>query len=63
MFIALSLRNHTHLVGTVNIGTKRVFSLGVPLAIVPDSAALSMGLPNPTPLIFVPAGQMRVVAQ
>jgi hypothetical protein len=49
-------------VGTVFKGTTRVFSLGLPFALLPDSALSSMGLPNPTPLIFAPAGQIRVTA-
>lgn len=48
--------------GRVLNGTKRVVSMGMPLVLVPDSAAGSMGLPNPTPLIFAPAGQSRVFA-
>jgi hypothetical protein len=47
-------------VGTLVTGTTRIFSLGIPLALLPDSMPTSMGLPNPTPLIFIPAGQVRV---
>jgi hypothetical protein len=36
--------------------------MGNPIAILPASAATSKGLPNPTPLIFLPAGQARVTA-
>lgn len=48
--------------GKVFMGTTRVRSLGVQIALLPDSAATSKGLPNPTPLIFAPAGQVRVRA-
>jgi hypothetical protein len=45
-------------------GSKRVLSMGVPLAILPESIATSKGLPNPTPLIVMPAppSQQRVIA-
>jgi hypothetical protein len=46
--------------GTLTVGTTRVLSMGVPIGLVPTSAAGSMGLPNPTPLIIAPAGQIRV---
>jgi hypothetical protein len=48
--------------GTLFTGTVRVKTMGIPIAILPDSAATSKGLPNPTPLIFLPAGQARVTA-
>ena len=49
-------------VGKVFTGTVRVTSMGLPLVLLPASAATSKGLPNPTPLIFSPAGQIRVIA-
>ncbi len=49
-------------IGKVVNGTVRVTSMGLPLVLLPDSAATSKGLPNPTPLIFAPAGQLRVMA-
>jgi hypothetical protein len=48
--------------GTLFTGTVRVSTMGIPIAILPASAATSKGLPNPTPLIFLPAGQARVTA-
>jgi hypothetical protein len=48
--------------GTFFSGTLRVTSMGSPLAVVPLSVASSKGLPNPTPLIVLPAGQARVSA-
>jgi|SRR5450432_3211263 len=48
--------------GTIVKGTLRVTTMGLPIALLPDSAAGSQGLPNPTPLIFSPAGQVRVIA-
>jgi len=49
--------------GTLFTGTLRVRSLGLFLGLFPDSMATSKGLPNPTPLIIAPAGQVRVRAQ
>jgi hypothetical protein len=49
-------------VGKVLNGTLKVTSMGLPLVLIPDSAATSKGLPNPTPLIFAPAGQALVTA-
>lgn len=45
-------------------GSKRVLSMGIPLALLPESVANSKGLPNPTPLIVMPAPptQQRVIA-
>jgi hypothetical protein len=45
-------------------GSKRVLSMSVPLAILPDSLGGSQGLPNPTPLIVMPAppNLQRVIA-
>lgn len=45
-------------------GSRRVLSMGLPLALLPDSVATSKGLPNPTPLIVMPAPppQQRVIA-
>jgi hypothetical protein len=37
--------------------------MGLFLGLFPDSMATSKGLPNPTPLIIAPAGQVRVRAQ
>jgi len=45
-------------------GSTRVLSMGLPLALLPDSVANSKGLPNPTPLVVMPAppSQQRVIA-
>lgn len=43
-------------------GSIRVKSMGVALALLPDSIATSKGLPNPTPLIVLPAPLQRVMA-
>jgi hypothetical protein len=45
-------------------GSKRVLSVGLPLALLPESVGSSKGLPNPTPLIVTPAPptQQRVIA-
>jgi hypothetical protein len=48
--------------GVMTMGTIRVQSMGIPLAVLPDTMPSSKGLPNPTPLIFAPAGQVRVWA-
>lgn len=48
--------------GMLSIGALRVRTMGVAIALLPNSAAGSKGLPNPTPLIFAPAGQVRVSA-
>lgn len=45
--------------GKFTIGATRIKSMGVPVALLPDSAANSMGLPNATPLILAPAGLQR----
>lgn len=45
--------------GKLTIGATRVRSMGFPLALLPDSAANSMGLPNATPLIVAPAGLFK----
>ena len=49
-------------VGTLATGTTRVFSMGMALALLPTSMPTSKGTPNPTPLIFAPAGQIRASA-
>lgn len=45
-------------------GSKRVLSMGIPLAVLPASVVSSKGLPNPTPLLVMPAPpvQQRVIA-
>jgi hypothetical protein len=48
--------------GMLFSGTIRVRSMGLFLGILPDSMPSSKGLPNPTPLIFAPAGSPRVLA-
>jgi hypothetical protein len=45
--------------GKLTVGAMRVKSMGFPVALLPDSAANSLGLPNPTPLILAPAGLFR----
>jgi hypothetical protein len=50
-------------VGVITNGTLRVRTMGIPIALLPDSVATSKGLPNPTPMIFMPVGQARVRAQ
>lgn len=51
--------------GTLVDGTKRVLSMGSPLAILPVSMASSKCTPNPTPLVPFPlaTGLPRVLAQ
>lgn len=45
-------------------GSKRVLSMGLPLILAPDSVLSSKDLPNPTPLVVMPAPptQQRVIA-
>jgi hypothetical protein len=45
--------------GKLTVGATRIKSMGMPVALLPDSAANSMGLPNATPLILAPAGLQR----
>lgn len=45
--------------GKFTIGATRILSMGLPVALLPDSVAGSMGLPNATPLILAPAGLQR----
>jgi hypothetical protein len=48
--------------GVMTTGSVRVRTMGIPIAILPDTMPTSKGLPNPTPLIFAPAGPARVWA-
>lgn len=50
--------------GQLFSGSKRVLSMGLPIALLPESVASSKGSPNPTPLIVMPAPptQQRVIA-
>jgi len=48
--------------GQFTIGATRVRSMGVALALLPDSVVNSKGLPNPTPLIIAPSGLQRARA-
>jgi hypothetical protein len=49
--------------GALIDGTKMVFSMGSPLATLSVSMTSSKCVPNPTPLVSLPAGLPRVLAQ
>jgi hypothetical protein len=49
--------------GKIFTGTMRVFTKGLPLAILPDSISSSAGMPNPMPLNVMPLPLQRVIAQ
>jgi hypothetical protein len=48
--------------GKLTVGATRLRSMGMPVALLPESAGGSMGLPNPTPLILAPSGLQRARA-